>query len=182
MQFSRVVRQGGRCRLCARQRVLPSDLQVDELDLPAVVLQRGADEAKYLLKHAQTSSVSVDGPGYCHQYQAVGGGQGPEALGLQIGAEEDLLVPGQSQETQADQLSPQELLHLLAASSENRDTALSSLFRFWVIFPKCIVTALVQAFTVCVKGAYHISQIILMVILYTEKLKTIGSVGPTQNK
>ncbi|TNN79388.1 hypothetical protein EYF80_010412 [Liparis tanakae] len=55
----------------------------------------GADEAKDLLKDAQTGFVSVDGPSYSHQYQAVGGGQRPEALRLQIGTEDEVLFPGQ---------------------------------------------------------------------------------------
>lgn len=118
LQFSRVVSQGGRCHLCPTQSILPSDFQVHKLDLPAVVLQRGADEAEYLLEDAQTGLVSVDSPSHSHQHQAMGGGQDLEAMRLQVRAQEQSLFPGQSQETQVNQLSTQELLQLLVASSE----------------------------------------------------------------
>ena len=120
LQFSRVVSQGRSCQLCPAQSVLPSYLQVDELDLPAVVLQRGADEAKYLLEDAQTGRVSVDSPSNSYQHQAMGGSQDLEAMRLQVRAQEQSLFPGQSQETQVNQLGTQELLHLLAASSETQ--------------------------------------------------------------
>lgn len=119
LQFTGIARQGGRVHLWTPHSVPPFDLQVDKLDLPAVV-QRGADEAENLLVDAQAGVVSVDGPGHGHQHQAVGGRQGPEAEGLQVGAEEETLVLGQRQETKTNQISAQELLHLLTFGTEEK--------------------------------------------------------------
>lgn len=94
LQFTGVISQGRRSHLCVAQSILPSDFQIDKFDLPAVIFQRGADEAKYLLKDAQTGCISVDGSRNGHQHQAMWGGEGPKATGLQVGAEEEMFFPG----------------------------------------------------------------------------------------
>lgn len=93
VQITGVVTQSGRRHLWSAQSVLPSNLQVDKLDLPTIV-HGGADEAKYLLKDAQTGCISVDGPSYSHQHEAMRGGQGLEAVRLQVWAEEEALLLG----------------------------------------------------------------------------------------
>lgn len=94
LEFVGVETQCGGCHRRPAQSVLPSDLQVDELDLPAVIVQRGADEAEDLLVDTETSRISVDGPGHRHQHQAVGGRQRLEPMGLQVGAEKEPFFPG----------------------------------------------------------------------------------------
>ena len=96
LKLTGVTSQSRRHKLLSpTQRVLSSDLQVHKLHLPLVVLQRGADETKDLLIDSKAGFVSVDSPSHSHQHQAMGGGQSPEAMGLQVGAQEEPLIPGQ---------------------------------------------------------------------------------------
>lgn len=135
LQFSGVVTQRGRCNLSPTQSVLPSNLQVDKLDLPAVVLQRGTNEAKYLFKDTQTGFISVDGPSYGHQHQAMGGGEDLEALSIQVWAEDEAFIPGQSQKTKVNKFSAQEFIHLFAASSEKERQLSHHGFSFGLLYP-----------------------------------------------
>uniref|UniRef100_A0A0E9XF07 Uncharacterized protein n=1 Tax=Anguilla anguilla TaxID=7936 RepID=A0A0E9XF07_ANGAN len=77
-----------------------------KLDLPAVGVQWGAYEAERLLEDSQTGLFAVDCSGDRRHHQPVGSGFALQSVGLQVGAEEESLVPCESEEILADQLCP----------------------------------------------------------------------------
>lgn len=121
LQFTRTVTQGRRWCHRTFDCILSFNLQVDILDLPAVVHHRWPDETEHLFEKTQAGLVSVDGPGNSHQNQAVRGTQGLQALFVQVGTEEEALFPGQRQETQVHKLSSLKLLRLCTDSSKTEE-------------------------------------------------------------
>lgn len=128
LQFTRTVTQSRRRRHWTFECILSFNPQVDILDLPAVVHHRWPDETKHLFKDAQTGFVPVDGPGHCHQHQAVRGEQRLQALLVQVGTEKESLFPGQRQETQVHELCALKLLRLCTDSSQRGEMELSPVF------------------------------------------------------